>query len=73
MNDKIEITDGITVIIDLSTFNESIIENYNEDQLFDTLLSAIRKRKMLKSTAFERICVDFKDEIEELIEKSGMV
>ena len=68
MDTTITITDGITVKIDLTTFNEAVIDNYNEDQLFDALLTAIEKRKMTRHTAFERICEDFKYEIEELIE-----
>jgi hypothetical protein len=68
MKNTITITDGITVEINLSTFNQALIDNYNEDQLFDSLLYAIEKRKMTRHTAFERICEDFKDEIEMLIE-----
>lgn len=68
MQTTVTITDGITVIIDLKIFNNAVVENYNEDQLFDVLLHAIEKRKMLRSTAFERIREDFKDEIEVLIE-----
>ena len=65
MQTSVKIEGNVEVSLEL--FNETIVNNLNEDQIFDILLHGFNKRKMLRSTAFERICDDYKDEIEELI------
>jgi len=45
MKHDITITDGITVTMELDTFDNAIVENHNGDQLFDILLTAIKRHK----------------------------
>ena len=57
----------INVEVPLVVLRQTIIENFNEDQIFDILLAGINERKMSPHTVFERICDDYSDEIDELV------
>lgn len=65
----IKIVDGLIVEITKEHLKKAILDNFNEDEIFDLLLIGINKHKMLKSTIVERIWDDYQDDIIEFISK----
>ena len=67
MKTTVKIEGEINVEIPLKLFNDAIIDNLNEDQIFDILQDAVRKRTMTPRTIVERFKDDYKDEYDEII------
>jgi len=62
----IRIKDSLSVEISRSQLGWTLLNNLNEDEIFDLLLVATDQHKMSKLTIFERICYDYKDNIADL-------
>jgi hypothetical protein len=67
MQTTVTIKGNVNVEVPLELFNETILNNLNEDQLFDILMFGVSKRKFTTKTIIDRINDDYKDEFDEII------
>ena len=71
MQNKVTIKGDINVKVPLELFNETVVNNLNEDQIFDILLQAVKENKMSASNIVERFKDDYKDELDEIIAEAS--
>ena len=70
MQETVTINGDVNIEVPLELFNETVVNNLNEYQIFDILLDGINRRKMLLRTVIERFKDDYKDDYEEIINES---